>query len=111
MKKKLKELIENSPYRQVGDYDYLMTISNGIYKGFWGKNGYNNILVLGRDWKTLKWYKITDDVDVLRIENIGRYGLNVEIPTEYGMPCMWFHTPIHIEDMKISTLSGKIINE
>lgn len=110
MKKQLKELIENAPYRIVGDYRCLMIISNGTYNGFWGKNGYNNILVLGQDDKENQWYKIAEYVDVLTIEHIGNCSCNVDIPEAYGMPVLWFRRPIHIENTGISSLTGELVD-
>lgn len=111
MKKALKDLIEQSPWKRKGVFRNLMLVSNGVYDGFWGKNGYNNILILGFDVDDNKYYKITESADVFNIMDIPeRNTFNVEIPTEYGVPRIWFTHPIYIDnEVAISTVTGEIL--
>ena len=108
MKKALKELIESAQYKQIGEYTALMIISNGPYDGVFGRNGYNNILVLGNDKSDKKWYRISEHIDAIHIQDIGDNSLNVEIPSEYGVPVIWLRTPIHISDQGTSSMFGKV---
>ena len=47
MKKALKELIQKAEVRTSGEFDSIMIVPKGKYDGFWGKNCYDNMLVLG----------------------------------------------------------------
>jgi len=95
MKKALKELIENAEVKREGEFRQFLTIPNGIYNGFWGKNGYDNILLLGRSAEDGKWYKIADKIDAFHISYPP--SLNWEIDSKYGVPSFWSFTPISIE--------------
>lgn len=95
MTEELKKLIEKAPYKPIGEFDSLMFISNGIYDGFWGKNGYDNVLIMGCSDK--KWYKVSDYGDVFNIYET-KMSFNLDIPTEYGVPRIWFDKPIYIDN-------------
>ena len=105
----LKELRENAPKRRTGTYDKLMFVSNGIYDGFWGVNGYDNILILGWVRETNEWYKVSeygDKFDIMRIES----WFNLDIPSEYGVPCIWFDKPIYINnELGVSNVMGELV--
>lgn len=106
MKKALKELLEHAPVKLAGDFSSFIAIPNGRYKGFWGDNGYDNIILLGLSCEDERWYKISEYVDIFDIESI-RY-VNIDIPHEYGVPRIWFRQPIHIDyRIQISSVSGK----
>lgn len=95
MKKALKELIENAIEKRTGDFYAFLMIPNGRYDGFWGKNGYDNILLLGQSKDDHKWYKIADHIDAVHF--FYPPSLNWEINSRYGVPCVWTHQRIHIE--------------
>lgn len=95
MKKALKELIENAEAKRCGEFRAFLTIPNGIYDGFFGKNGYDNILFLGQSAEDGKWYKIADEIDAIHF--FYPPSLNWEINSKYGVPSFWSHTPISIE--------------
>ena len=97
MKKALKELIEKAEVKRVGEFYAFLTIPNGVYDGFWGKNGYDNILLLGKSAEDRKWYKIADKIDVIQF--FYPPSLNLEIDSKYGVPCFWtnMHKPISIK--------------
>lgn len=95
MKKALKELIENAEVKRCGDFYAFLTISNGVYNGFFGKNGFDNILLLGQSTGDSKWYKIADKIDTIHF--FYPPALNWEINSKYGVPCFWTHKPISID--------------
>ena len=108
---KLKELIDNAPFRPVGTFDKLMFVSTGIYDGFWGVNGYDNILILGWERETGQWYKVSDYGDKFDIFKTGE-GFNLDIPTDYGVPCIWFNKPIFIDNtLGVSNVVGELVEE
>lgn len=109
MTEQLKELIENAPLKTVGVYDKLMFVSNGIYDGFWGANGYDHILVLGWERETNTWYRISaygDKFDIYKTNS----AFNLDIPTDYGVPCIWFNKPIYIDNsLGVSNVVGELV--
>ena len=109
MTDKLRKLIDNATFRPVGTFDKLMFVSTGKYDGFYGINGYDNILILGGIGNT--WYKVSDYGDKFDIYKTGA-GFNLDIPTEYGVPCIWFNRPIHIDNtLSVSSVVGELVEE
>lgn len=72
MTEQLKDLIANAPHKDVGIFTALMFVSNGKYDGFWGENGYDNLIILGYEIVSKEWVLITDygDVFFLPIYNL-----------------------------------------
>lgn len=99
MRKILKELIANAPQKSKGKFISFMVVSNGEYDGFWGKNGYDNLLILAKDWKSNRWYKLAEYADKFTIFELfnKHVTFNMDIPKEYGVPRFWFDTPIEID--------------
>lgn len=92
-----KELLENAPVRKSGLFNRFMFASNGIYDGFWGKNGYDNIIVLGQATEDDLWYRIACEVDAFNISFKESYtSVSIDIPSEFGVPCLFFHKPIQV---------------
>lgn len=109
MKKALKELIEGAEVRKVGYFDLLMFVSNGVYDGFWGKNGYDKILILGYDKNEEKWYKVSDNGDIFNIYRVGYNSFDVEIDSRFGVPTIWFNKPVYIDNsMELSSVTGAL---
>lgn len=115
MTKALKELIEKAPKISKGYFEALMIISNGKYDGFWGKNGFNNIMILGRLWGNEKagWYKLSSYADKLDLYCLSNaYCFNLDIPEQYAVPVIWFNRPIEINyELEVSTITGCIRNQ
>lgn len=106
MKKALKELLEKAPVKLVGDFRCFMVIPNGAYNGFWGRNGYDNIILLALSDDDENWYRISEFADVFFVYDIRHF--NVDIPNEYGVPRFWFDQPIHIDySLPTSGVIGK----
>lgn len=110
MTDKLKELIEKAPVKRKGTFKNFMIVSNGAYDGIWGENGFNSIILLGFDVETEEYVKITDYADVFNIYNVGEsVGFNLDIPTEYGVPRIWFSKFITIDnELNISSVNGEV---
>ena len=99
MKKELKELVSNAPIVKAGLFTEFLFISNGKYNGFWGKNGYNNIIVLAREnVKDGEWKKLCDSIDVFTIfGKTESETMNFDIPSAYGVLRMWCSKPVKID--------------
>lgn len=103
----LKELIENAPIKRQGTFLHFLAVSNGEYNGFWGNNGFDSILLFGFDAEDGKYYKITDYADSVGFFGLTKGCFSMDIPSEYGVPRIWFHTPIEIDnELDLSTISG-----
>lgn len=112
MKKKLKELINNVEEKRSGEFEYLMFVSKGKYKGFWGENGFDNMLILGFDWNDQKWYKIADaQTDIFDIYNsCGCF--KVDIESEFGIPRIYFPSKnFKINYDGISSCVAELVNQ
>lgn len=106
-----KELVKNAPVRQKGYFDRFMFASNGIYDGFWGKNGYDNIVVLARAVDDETWYKLSCDVDVFQVFELDHGLASVDIPTEYGVPSLFFDKPLRINYNGMSSALTAFYND
>ena len=98
MNKALKELYDRAEERIAGRYDEFLIISdNKAYDGFFGKNGYNSMTLLGFDKSTKTWYKISSRVaDV--IDSYEPMTWSIDIPTEYNCVRIFFRKPVYIHD-------------
>lgn len=107
MKKALKELLEKAEQYNGQPLNDLLIIPNGEkYTGFWGKNGYNKIILLGRNHKEDKIYRIDtpnqhDVIDFYRLKNAA-HG-QIDIPSEYNCVRLNFNKSI-IVDNSVSSL-------
>lgn len=109
MKKALKELLKNAPVKLIGDFTQFILIPNGKYNGFWGVNGYDNIILLGGT-DDGKWYRISEYADVFDLEKIRCCA--VDIPHKYGVPRLFFREPIHVDySLQISSVTGRGIGK
>lgn len=84
MRKKLKELIENAEFCVEGVFnEFLIIPTHKAYNGFWGKNGYENIIVLARNFDSKTYYRISQEqCDVLNLIYINN--VSVDIPDDVG---------------------------
>ncbi len=107
MKEELKELIENAPVKRSGLFSGFIIVPSGEeYDGFYGKNGYNNLILLGLEADSKKWCRITKSADALSF--IGMHSLNFDIPTEYNCVRCWAVKPIEIDnELDLSTIVGE----
>lgn len=105
MKEALKKLIEEAPIRRVGAFvNFLIVPTGQKYDGFWGENGYNEIVLLGLA-DDGKYYNITDSADSVMFSKVMH--VNFDIPSEYNCVRFWFDEPIQINnEMNLSTLMG-----
>lgn len=111
MTDELKKLIEDAPFIHSGKFASFMVVPNGQYDGFWGVNGYDNILILARPWNEDKWYKLATEADVFSVRDYENHcpTFNLDIPSQYGVPRIWFERPIEIDyTIPTSTVMGYV---
>ncbi len=93
MKKELKQLIESAEQYNAQLLDELLIIPSGkAYNGFWGKNGYNKIILLGINKRDYKVYRIDTDIqhDVISFDYLKEIGIKIDIPEEYNCVRLFF---------------------
>ena len=103
MKEELKDLIDNAPIVEEGLFKHFLIVpSDTVYDGFWGKNGYDNIIVLGefaddsaeqgyKGYGRIDQYSGSDAFHITSILNA-----NIDIPSEFGCVRLWFNEPISV---------------
>ena len=123
MTEALKALIENAPVKTKGIFRSFLLVSNGKYDGFWGANGFNNILIFGKVYEEGNkipsddaWYKISEYGDAFSImtglSGVPLHGFHMDIPEEYEVPRIWFDTPISIDnEIPVSTIIGYTVSK
>ena len=94
MKKALIEILENSEEKRTGLFDAILILSGNKYNGFWGENGYNNLIIIGEIWQnedSPRYYIIVKncECDVFQVWESGGY-FNMDIPSNLGIPRFWF---------------------
>ena len=100
MTDELTELIKDASYIHSGRFSGFMIVpTNEKYDGFFGVNGFDNILILAKPWKEDKWYILATEADKFNIFDFKDHHatFNLDIPSEYGVPRIWFDTPIEID--------------
>lgn len=87
MKKAVQEFIAKAVPRKHNSFNELYVIdSEKEYDGFWGKNGYNNIILIGRAKGCEDYELITDFSDAI---HCFKGGFNIEIQKETGIVALW----------------------
>ena len=82
MTKKEKEMIAKAVPHKSDKFCVFYVINSGKrYDGFWGENGYNNIIVLG-EGEGGELELLTNWSDVIHIFNCG---VNIDIPNDTGV--------------------------
>ena len=105
MKKALKELIENAQEYNGELLTSLLIIPSGkLYDGFWGKNGYEYVNVIGCkvDGGQRTHYKIT--IDKADVVNVFAVEIDsIDIPHELGCVHISFNKPIVCTENNLSS--------
>lgn len=116
MKKALKEIIESSVLYELNtplDFIYIIN-TNKLYRGFWGKNGYNNIIFIGYSRKTQQYYHFDFKEEYQRdvLNCLVPTKFNIDIPHDLNCIKMFFDEPIALSTMPLSSfLIDKTIKE
>lgn len=99
MKKAVKEFIEKAvPLKSKAFQELFIIDSEKIYDGFWGKNGYNKIILIGRPPKGEEYELITDYSDAI-VFSQPCSGCTIDIPRSTGIVRLWWDKPIKIESL------------
>lgn len=87
MTKKQKDFIAKAKPRTSTKFKCLYIADKGtLYGGFWGKNGYNNMVIIGQNADD-EYELIADYSDVVWIREIG--DVNIDIANKNGMMRLW----------------------
>ena len=103
MTDKFRKLIQGLEIKRKGVFTAFYIASNG----FWGVNGYNNIIMVGRCAEDGQLYLICDQADKIDFVHLARRCAELDIPTEYDVVHLWFAEPISIDySVPVSTVFG-----
>lgn len=80
--------------------EFLIIPKEKKYDGFWGENGYNEILILAGSLDKHEWKIVSSDSDVLNLMNLKN--ANFDVPTDYECLRLFFVHSVEIT----STLSA-----
>lgn len=100
MNKACKELIENAQTYNCQEIKTLYIINSGrLYNGLWGKNGYNNIIVLG-EAKDKNFYILSSkhQTDVVNVQSLfENETCSIDISGKYNCVRVWFNKPLIVQ--------------
>ena len=110
MKKRLKEIIETAKTREdFGWYDYkwfLIIPTNEPYRGMFGKNGYNNMIILGYDDDEKAYYRLnghdTDDFSISGLRFV-----QFDVPEEYGCIRIHYDGKLRVGGLPLSSVMAE----
>lgn len=106
MTKLVKSIIEKCMKENLRAYEgesyceFLIIPKEKKYDGFWGENGYNEILILTGSLDKHEWKIVSSDSDVLNLMDLKN--ANFDVPTDYECLRLFFGHPVKIT----STLSA-----
>lgn len=97
MTEKLKRLVATAKRKASGCYSDFLIISMGeAYSGFWGANGFNNMLVLAGNFLEDEWV-ILSRMQCDSINILGKSYLSVvDVPEKYDCIRLHFENPIEV---------------
>lgn len=112
--KEKKLLAQAKPYQSNLEFRAIYIInSKKDYDGFFGKNGYRNIIVIGQTFDDELYRLGQVQQDVLTIQNPYDYRLSFEISKEDDCLHMWVYKPYKIvyDVHSVSTLILNIVKD
>ena len=111
MTKLLKEFIKECTPQTKGTFDQLMFVSNGSYDGFFGKNHYDNIMILGHIYSSNEWKIVSNYGDCFILYNKSGCTLNLDINSKLKIPRIWFDGAKIVinNEFNISTIRGEVV--
>lgn len=110
MTEKLKEIIKNAKHIEEGTFKEFLIIPTGEkYDGFWGENGFDEMIILAGNYNNGEWYLLTnfsDTFNILPFNPFHRmFGINFDSPSDYGCLRVFFDNPIEIESVASSVIA------
>lgn len=97
MTEKLKDIIKNAKAKDKGEFqEFLIIPTDEIYDGFWGKNGFNEMIVLAGDLRENKWFKISCGSDAFRLQSLMYNGIGFDVPSDLGCIRIFLDKPVSI---------------
>ena len=94
MRKKVKEFVAKAVPRIHDEFHNLYVINSGRkYDGFFGKNGYNDIILIGKRNECEEYELITDWSDAVHVFH---GGFNMDIASDNGIVHLWTNNSFKI---------------
>ena len=95
MTEKLKRIIDNSEKIEHGVFnEFLIIPSSKLYKGFWGENGFNTMIVLAGSYKKNDWKIVSNLSDTFNL--IFSPDVNFDVPSDLECLRVFTSKPIEI---------------
>lgn len=109
MKKALKELLENAkPYNGETLTSILIIPSGKAYTGFWGRNGYNRLIVIGQNEEND--YLVSTEYQQDVINCFTKTGFSVDVSSKYNCVCIfglnYFTIDNSLSNLKINIMEN-----
>ena len=103
MNKAQKELIKQARQYDGEPIDGLYIISKDrLYDGFWGKNGYNEIVIIAYSRVTDQYYRWNSyPRDVINCNKEIQF--SIDIPNKLNCVRIFFHKPITLQKEQLSS--------
>ncbi len=106
LRKKEQELVNQAIEYNGSALDGIYIISkHKLYDGFWGKNGFNDMIVLGYRWINSEQEIYHFDIECPRdvIQCFKNIQFSIDIPNEYDCIRLCFQEPIVVSKEQLST--------
>lgn len=95
MTDKLKQIIDKAEFKYEGIFNEFLIIPTGKeYDLFWGKNGFDQMLILAGNYEKEQWYCLTNFSDAFHLLNIR--DVNFDVPHDLGCLRVFSYYPIKV---------------
>ena len=102
MTKKERQFVAQAVERKHDEFQEIYIINSGrLYNGTFGKNGYNDIIVIGRVKGCSDYELITTWSDAVWITDT--HSFTIDIDNKTGITRLYFDQPISLEGLPLST--------
>lgn len=103
MTEKLKEIIEKAERKESGTFDEFLIVPTGEkYDGFWGVNGFDQMILLAKKKVESEWCILTNYSDSFHLIYI--HSVNFDIPSDLNCVRVFLDESIEINGVASSVI-------
>ena len=103
MTEKLKEIIEKAERKESGTFDEFLIVPTGEkYDGFWGVNGFDQMILLAKKKVESEWFILTNYSDSFHLIYI--HSVNFDIPSDLNCVRVFLNESIEINGVTSSVI-------
>lgn len=104
MTEKLKEIIEKAVHKDSGTFNEFLIVPTGEkYDGFWGENGFDQMILLAKEKVENEWCILTNYSDAFHLINLET--INFDIPSDLNCVRVWSDVPLEINGVASSVIA------